>query len=429
MVALRQSGWLSTYRRLNSFWLDVWAIAVAALLPWSSSASSVLIAIWLFAMVTSVDANVIRHTRITAVGALPVLLWLLAAVGMLWAEVSWVERFDGLRAFHKLVLIPLVMVQYARSDKAWMVPATYLVSCAAVLSLSFLFTLWPELTWHWSTQSGVPVRDTIAQGGEFILCAFAALAVMIEAWQRNLRFAAFALGILAVLFLFNVVLVATSRTALVTVPILALVLGLRWGGWRGGLAAIVGFVVLAGVAWLASPHLRSRVTAVRSELNLYEIQADTVGGGRTSAGERIEYWRKSLRFVSEAPIIGHGTGSIVDLFRQSARGKTGFGALATANPHNQTLAVAIELGLVGVIVLWAMWVAHFLLFCRPGLANMLGLLIVTQNIVSSAFNSHLSDFTQGWTYVFGVGVFGGMALRGILRYPSDGVDTQGAMRS
>jgi O-antigen ligase len=28
------------------------------------------------------------------------------------------------------------------------------------------------------------------------------------------------------------------------------------------------------------------------------------------------------------------------------------------------------------------------------------------------FNSHLFDFTQGWIYVFGVGVAGGMILRG-----------------
>jgi len=34
-----------------------------------------------------------------------------------------------------------------------------------------------------------------------------------------------------------------------------------------------------------------------------------------------------------------------------------------------------------------------------------------QNIVSCLFNSHLFDFTQGWLYVFGVGVTGGMALR------------------
>ena len=39
------------------------------------------------------------------------------------------------------------------------------------------------------------------------------------------------------------------------------------------------------------------------------------------------------------------------------------------------------------------------------------MIVVVQNIVSSLFNSQLFDFSQGWLYVFGVGVAGGMALR------------------
>ena len=35
------------------------------------------------------------------------------------------------------------------------------------------------------------------------------------------------------------------------------------------------------------------------------------------------------------------------------------------------------------------------------------MIIVVQNIVSSLFNSHLFDFSQGWLYVFGVGAAGG----------------------
>jgi hypothetical protein len=37
--------------------------------------------------------------------------------------------------------------------------------------------------------------------------------------------------------------------------------------------------------------------------------------------------------------------------------------------------------------------------------------LVVQNIVGSLFNSHLFDFGQGWTYVIGVGVAGGIALK------------------
>jgi hypothetical protein len=35
---------------------------------------------------------------------------------------------------------------------------------------------------------------------------------------------------------------------------------------------------------------------------------------------------------------------------------------------------------------------------------------VTYNVVSSLFNSHLFDFGEGWLYVFGVGLTGGMML-------------------
>ena len=61
--------------------------------------------------------------------------------------------------------------------------------------------------------------------------------------------------------------------------------------------------------------------------------------------------------------------------------------------------MAIQLGLVGAAVLWAMWIAHLLLFRGNGLAEWIGLVVVVQNIVGSLFNSHLFDFAQGWVYV------------------------------
>ena len=85
--------------------------------------------------------------------------------------------------------------------------------------------------------------------------------------------------------------------------------------------------------------------------------------------------------------------------------------MATTNPHNQTFAVAIQLGLIGAAVLWALWIAHLLLFRGNGLVAWIGLVVVVQNIVGSLLNSHLFDFTQGWIYVFGVGVAGGVALK------------------
>ena len=97
------------------------------------------------------------------------------------------------------------------------------------------------------------------------------------------------------------------------------------------------------------------------------------------------------------------------LFRKAATAETIPQAIAD-NPHSQILTVAVQLGLIGTLVLIAMWIAHLALFRDGTLTAWFGTVIVVQNIVSSLFNSHLFDFTQGWLYVVGVGILGGTVL-------------------
>jgi O-antigen ligase len=108
-------------------------------------------------------------------------------------------------------------------------------------------------------------------------------------------------------------------------------------------------------------------------------------------------------------VLGHGTGSIPLLFRRAAVGDAGIAAAVTGNPHNQTLEIAIQFGLIGVALLYAMWMAHFLMFHGGGLAGWVGQAVVLQAVVGCLFLSYLFDFSSGWTYVLGVGVLGGTA--------------------
>jgi O-antigen ligase len=59
-----------------------------------------------------------------------------------------------------------------------------------------------------------------------------------------------------------------------------------------------------------------------------------------------------------------------------------------------------------------MWFVHLRLFRGESLAAWIGLLVVVQNIFTSLLNSHLFDFNEGWLYVLGVGIAGGMTLGG-----------------
>jgi hypothetical protein len=117
-----------------------------------------------------------------------------------------------------------------------------------------------------------------------------------------------------------------------------------------------------------------------------------------------------LDFFAAAPVIGHGTGSTRGLFEQAAIGQKGARAEIVGNPHNQTLNVAVQWGVVGIVALYAMWLLHLLLFRGAGWVSWVGLLVVVQNVSTSLLNSHLFDFVEGWMYVLGVGVAGGMTL-------------------
>ncbi len=253
---------------------------------------------------------------------------------------------------------------------------------------------------------GVPVKNYIDQSQEFGLCAVA-LAYPIVSLLRQRRFALAAiLAAVAASFIVNMAFVVVSRTALIAIPVMLGVFALLHLQWRGRITMLCAIAVIACGAWLASPRLQTTTASLFSQYEQYERSNQA-----TSIGLRLEFWRKSLRFFAEAPLIGHGTGSTRGLFEHAAVGQSGAAAEVIGNPHNQTLNAAMQWGLLGVVVLYAMWLVHLLLFRGDGLANWIGLLVVVQNMVSSAFNSHLFDFHEGWMYVLGVGIAGGMTLR------------------
>jgi O-antigen ligase len=214
------------------------------------------------------------------------------------------------------------------------------------------------------------------------------------------------LGALALSFVVNMTFVIVSRTALVTMPMIVAVFALLHLKWRSIAIIGCGGIVLTALAWTASPQLRQTVGSFASQYQSYKERNAT-----SSLGMRIEFWQKSLRFFAEAPVFGHGTGSTRGLFEQAAVGQTGAAAQIIGNPHNQTLNVAVQWGVIGIVVLYAMWLVHLLLFRGEGLIAWVGLLVVVQNIFTSLFNSHIFDFHEGWMYVLGVGIAGGTLLR------------------
>jgi O-antigen ligase len=387
---------------------DIVAVLIALSLPWSTSLVGIFGAVFLVTVAPTLDFKAFLQSLKRSICALPIALFALALLGILWSDAPWGARTYALSPVTKLLVLPLLLYHFERSARGMWVFTAFLVSCTLLMVMSWLVVLYPGLSLkHDDVERGIFVKNYIDQSQEFALCAVALAFPIVTLLRRGKIALAALLVAIASSFFVNMAFVIVSRTALVTVPVMFAVFALMHLRWRS-IAVIVGAgAVFAAIAWQASPQLRRTAESFVRDYQLYKERNIP-----TSIGLRLEFWQKSLQFFAEAPIIGHGTGSTRGLFEQVAKGNinTATGQVI-GNPHNQTLNIAVQWGIAGVAVLYAMWLAHLLLFRGDGLVHWIGLLVVVQNIFTSLFNSHLFDFHEGWMYVLGVGVAGGMVLR------------------
>lgn len=400
------------YWRDRALWTtiaDVFAILAALALPWSTSLVAIFVPCWLGAVAWVMDWRAYGRLLKQPICYLPFALVGLAAIGTLWSDAAWSARLYAISPTLKLLVLPGLFYHFQRSSRGMWVFIAFLVSCTLLMAMSWIVAFDPSLTLKRLDERGgrgIFVKNYIAQSQEFALCAVALAYPVIRLLRANMMSRALALGAIALGFIANMAFVIVSRTAMVTMPIMLAVFAVLHLKWRTSLMIFGVLAVMAGLTWAASPQLQWTTETFFRDYRLYK--AENVP---TSIGMRLEFWTKSLRFFAEAPVFGHGTGSTRGLFERAASGPAGLAqSEVIGNPHNQTLAVAVQWGAAGVILLYAMWLAHLLLFRGEGLVAWIGLLVVVQNIFTSLFNSHIFDFHEGWMYVLGVGVAGGMTL-------------------
>ncbi|MBA2402417.1 MAG: O-antigen ligase family protein [Bradyrhizobium sp.] len=387
---------------------DIVAVLIALSLPWSTSLVGIFAVVWLVALAPTLDFKRFLQSLSRPICALPIALFLLALGGTLWSDAPWSARSYALSPVTKLLMLPLLFYHFERSSRGMWVFVAFLISCALLMVMSWLVMIYPDLTLkRGGVERGIFVKNYIDQSQEFALCAVVLAYPVFKLLGDRKIWQALLLSAIAVSFVANMVFVIVSRTALVTLPIMLAMFALLHLRWRTVIVLFVATALLGGLVWMASPQLQATTERFASDYRLYmDVNQPT------SLGLRLEFWKKSLRFFVEAPIVGRGTGSTRGLFEAAASGPAALAqSQVIGNPHNQTLNVAVQWGAVGVIVLYAIWVVHLLLFRGEGLVAWIGLMVVLQNFFSSLFNSHLFDFHEGWMYVLGVGVAGGMALR------------------
>jgi energy-converting hydrogenase Eha subunit E len=82
--------------------VDLLAVVVAALLPWSTSAFAIFVLLWIVALIPTLEVRALLRSLQRPISALPIALFVLALVGTLWSDAAWGARLYAVGPTAKL---------------------------------------------------------------------------------------------------------------------------------------------------------------------------------------------------------------------------------------------------------------------------------------------------------------------------------------
>ena len=373
-------------------------------IPFSTALTNIFAGLTLIAFVPALLADRSLARPLASPAALLALALLaLVLVGSTWSIAPPAEAQMGMRKYAKLLIMPMAICLCWRAPG---LPARVLrwsLAGSAVLATS-LYLVWIDmmptssLGWWRVGDASDPFafRNHITAG---ILLSFAACAAFLLATHETRTRARWA-WIAAGLYFGAPILMGNGRTGYVGLFIGLFALYLLRGRvtlLRSVLVAALISTLFAG-AYVVSPNLK-----LRMDLLVTEVAVDNPASPN---GLRKSYMKVGLQTVLERPLLGHGTGSFSEVFAPEAQRiwAASPGELKTRHqPHSEPLLMAVQFGLVGVALYFALLgaVARAALRHRDAVADALALLVAVYGI-TSLFNSLLWNPTEAcWFLLLG----------------------------
>jgi len=374
------------------------AVALGISIPISVALDNVLLALilisWLAAGGYRKKLAVAFHNRIVVAAFA---LFCLLAAGLIYSSGNPGDGMKMLGKYIDLAFVPIFVGLFGDERVrrlAWL-------ALAAALALTLLLSY---LTWlGLIPQNFLPLANSdnpdvfkkyLTQG---IFLAFGALLfaqLACNARSVRERYGWWALALLAVV---NVSLLTPGRTGQLILAALLLYFFCSVWQRRGIIVAVMAIGFAAGAITLGTGETGNRYTRAFDEWKNW--QPERAAALSDSTGTRLEFYRNSLQIARAHPLIGTGTGSFSKVYADHVAGT---GMVSTENPHNEYLNIAIQLGVIGVLVLL------YLFYCVWRYAAMLpqaferrlarGLAITF--VVGCAFNSLLMDHAEGLLFAW-----------------------------
>ena len=293
----------------------------------------------------------VHFKRLKTPGAvLLALLWMTLTLS--WTEALPSEWPMALTRHSRILFIPLILYCLRSREDVLMVIRSMVLTQLGIVIYSYLLWLGVPLLFSnplYPRDFGVVINGHLEQPIMSTLMVVLAWNFKRELFPRlGLKF----IYAICALGAFNVFFIMTGRTGFIAM-LLAITfalyqeIGIRYPRWKIGIWVLP--LVMACTLGLLSERFSNKVIEAVHDITLY-----SQGNDATSQGYRLDYWKQSLKAISDSPMVGHGVGS----WRQKYISYGGNEPNAPSNPHQQFLLWTVEAGLIGLALLvrffWAL---------------------------------------------------------------------------
>src|SRR5713226_2079273 len=125
--------------------IDLLAVLIALLLPWSTSGVSIAGVLWIIALIPAIEMRAFLRSLMRPVCALPIAFFALALVGTLWSDASWGARLYAVSPTAKLLLLPLLLYHFEPASLGEWVVVASVASCTLLVAVAWVVAFGPQL--------------------------------------------------------------------------------------------------------------------------------------------------------------------------------------------------------------------------------------------------------------------------------------------
>jgi O-antigen ligase len=403
--------------------LRVSTALIGLAVPISTALDNLLLAVVLLGLSFNAPAvwQIVIHNRMARAACL---LFGVLAFAVAYGSTPVSEALSILGKYIDLAFIPLFMLMFSEAKTRDWAQRAFIGAMGLTLSLSYLVGLLlprlPDLAWnmsylrwlkehHWivnlSTYDNPMIfHSHITQNNMMAFAVFLALLNLRDATSRGVKMA---WGVFVLLGTANVLFMVQGRTGYIILLVLLCwfawttlaryfrKLGKVWG-WKQGAIVMVASAILVIATFFVSPRLHDRLSLVAEEFQAWH---PNLGNEQSSTGQRLDFYYNTAQIVRQNLLLGVGTGGFTEAFAHQVQGS---GALPTHNPHNEYLMIAVQTGVLGLLLLLYLFYTEWRLapLLETDFAQDAARGLVLAYMVNSLFNSALHDHADGLFFAF-----------------------------